>query len=154
MDADQRPPRRGAYICGAFVHLLVSAALVAVAYRFFGAQGAAWALGAIFLSCLAVPVVLRRRPGIAASGAGGGAASDGMMELPPKFTFKRDVRAAEGWAQCSICLGLVREGEKVRRLPACGHLFHARCVDKWLRSHPTCPLCRAAVHAAARRPEV
>jgi hypothetical protein len=152
MDADERPPRRGAYICGAFIHLLVSAALVTVAYRFLGAQGAAWSLGAVFLSCLAVPVVMRRRPGIAAPDAGGAAASDGRRELPPKFTFKRDVRAAE--AQCSICLGPVREGEKVRRLPACGHLFHARCVDKWLRAHPTCPLCRAAVHAAARRPMV
>ncbi|WVZ65942.1 hypothetical protein U9M48_015222 [Paspalum notatum var. saurae] len=29
--------------------------------------------------------------------------------------------------------------------PACGHAFHAACVDAWLRTTPSCPLCRAAV---------
>jgi E3 ubiquitin-protein ligase ATL41 len=75
-----------------------------------------------------------------------------IAALPPAFAFKRDVLAGEGWAQCAIFLGLVREGETVRRLPACGHLFHSSCVDEWLRAHATCPLCRAAVRAAARPP--
>ncbi|TVU33266.1 hypothetical protein EJB05_25058, partial [Eragrostis curvula] len=50
-----------------------------------------------------------------------------------------------GWAQCAVCLSLVQEGEVVRRLPACMHLFHVCCIDMWLRSHSTCPLCRATV---------
>uniref|UniRef100_A0A0E0CIK2 RING-type domain-containing protein n=1 Tax=Oryza meridionalis TaxID=40149 RepID=A0A0E0CIK2_9ORYZ len=43
---------------------------------------------------------------------------------------------------CSVCLEDVRGGETVRRLPACGHLYHAACIDAWLRSRTTCPLCR------------
>ena len=43
---------------------------------------------------------------------------------------------------CAVCLEDVRAGEMVRQLPACRHLFHADCVDAWLRAHRTCPLCR------------
>jgi E3 ubiquitin-protein ligase EL5 len=37
------------------------------------------------------------------------------------------------------------DGEAERFLPKCEHGFHAECVDMWLRSHPTCPLCRVDV---------
>ncbi|XP_025819246.1 putative RING-H2 finger protein ATL69 [Panicum hallii] len=47
-----------------------------------------------------------------------------------------------GGALCAVCLEDVRRGEAVRRLPACGHLFHKDCVDTWLHAHTTCPLCR------------
>ncbi|KAJ1259427.1 hypothetical protein BS78_10G154500 [Paspalum vaginatum] len=43
---------------------------------------------------------------------------------------------------CAVCLEDVRAGEMVRQLPACRHLFHVGCVDVWLRSHRTCPICR------------
>ncbi len=35
-------------------------------------------------------------------------------------------------------------GEKVRRLP-CMHLYHAECVDKWLVSKRSCPICRVDI---------
>ncbi|CAL5046096.1 unnamed protein product [Urochloa decumbens] len=81
-------------------------------------------------------------------GASSGMDAAAISALPAVFGYKRD-HPATGWAQCAICLGLVRVGEAVRRLPACGHLFHAGCIDKWLRAHATCPLCRSAVAAAA-----
>uniref|UniRef100_A0A6N2N3M7 RING-type domain-containing protein n=1 Tax=Salix viminalis TaxID=40686 RepID=A0A6N2N3M7_SALVM len=34
--------------------------------------------------------------------------------------------------------------DKLRLLPDCGHLFHLKCVDPWLRQHPTCPVCRTS----------
>lgn len=44
---------------------------------------------------------------------------------------------------CSICLNDIRGGEGYRKLPECGHSFHSKCIDVWIASHSTCPLCRA-----------
>jgi len=44
--------------------------------------------------------------------------------------------------ECAICLAEFVEGEDVKVLPRCNHGFHMECVDKWLRSHSSCPTCR------------
>jgi hypothetical protein len=55
-------------------------------------------------------------------------------------TMRREEPRASWQPGCSICSEDVHEGVKVRKLP-CGHLFHRRCVDKWLMDHAsTCPL--------------
>jgi E3 ubiquitin-protein ligase ATL10/75/76/77/78 len=46
---------------------------------------------------------------------------------------------------CPICLGEFWEGEKVRILPQCNHGFHVKCIDTWLVSNSTCPLCRQPI---------
>ncbi|CAM0952264.1 unnamed protein product [Alopecurus aequalis] len=47
--------------------------------------------------------------------------------------------------ECAVCLSELEDGEEARFLPRCGHGFHAECVDMWLASHSTCPLCRVTV---------
>lgn len=47
-------------------------------------------------------------------------------------------------ACCSICLADYKDSDMLRLLPDCGHLFHLKCVDPWLRLHPTCPVCRTS----------
>ncbi|PIN06811.1 Anaphase-promoting complex (APC), subunit 11 [Handroanthus impetiginosus] len=46
---------------------------------------------------------------------------------------------------CAICLSDIRGGDSYRKLPECGHCFHAQCIDYWFRSRSTCPLCRTQV---------
>ncbi|CAD5328275.1 unnamed protein product [Arabidopsis thaliana] len=46
---------------------------------------------------------------------------------------------------CSICLGEFNEDESLRLLPKCNHTFHVVCIDRWLKSHSNCPLCRAKI---------
>uniref|UniRef100_A0A1B0FCG1 RING-type domain-containing protein n=1 Tax=Glossina morsitans morsitans TaxID=37546 RepID=A0A1B0FCG1_GLOMM len=43
---------------------------------------------------------------------------------------------------CSVCLENFELNQTVRKL-GCSHEFHSQCVDKWLKSKATCPLCRA-----------
>jgi len=51
---------------------------------------------------------------------------------------------------CPICLAEFGEGEKVRMLPNCNHCFHMECIDKWLTSHSSCPICRHSLNSLNR----
>ncbi|KAL8268491.1 hypothetical protein R6Q59_002289 [Mikania micrantha] len=43
---------------------------------------------------------------------------------------------------CAVCLQKADRGQRYRRLPQCHHCFHVDCIDTWLQSRSTCPLCR------------
>jgi hypothetical protein len=42
---------------------------------------------------------------------------------------------------CPICLDQYEADERMRTLP-CAHSYHMLCIDKWLASRNTCPICR------------
>ncbi|KAL0429398.1 UNVERIFIED_CONTAM: E3 ubiquitin-protein ligase EL5 [Sesamum radiatum] len=46
---------------------------------------------------------------------------------------------------CAVCLDDIRGGDSYRELRECGHCYHSKCIDLWLRSHSTCPLCRTKI---------
>ncbi|KAL6199427.1 hypothetical protein ACLB2K_029211 [Fragaria x ananassa] len=45
--------------------------------------------------------------------------------------------------ECAICISAFSPEEILRLLPNCNHAFHLQCIDVWLASHQTCPICRA-----------
>ncbi|KAL2893135.1 E3 ubiquitin-protein ligase ATL6 [Bienertia sinuspersici] len=45
--------------------------------------------------------------------------------------------------ECAVCINEFADHEILRLLPKCNHVFHPHCVDTWLASHVTCPVCRA-----------
>lgn len=47
--------------------------------------------------------------------------------------------------KCLVCQENYEREESLRRLP-CNHLFHAECVDQWLRSSDKCPFCRTSLN--------
>mmetsp|Transcript_34731 Transcript_34731/g.81084 ORF Transcript_34731/g.81084 Transcript_34731/m.81084 type:complete len:459 (-) Transcript_34731:46-1422(-) len=62
-------------------------------------------------------------------------------DIPPEMR--------NGQSQCMVCLCGFENGDEVRRLP-CGHIFHASCIDEWLRRCTDCPVCKANVDRAVR----
>ncbi|CAL5038834.1 unnamed protein product [Urochloa decumbens] len=76
-----------------------------------------------------LPTFTYRSPSPGRGGNGGGAKS------PPP---------APAADCCAVCLDELRDGALVRMLPSCRHYFHAGCVDVWLLSHATCPVCRGS----------
>ncbi|CAL5048110.1 unnamed protein product [Urochloa decumbens] len=78
-----------------------------------------------------------------------GLGASAIASLPVyKYKEKRG-SGGGGDDKCSVCLGEVKPKETVKQLPVCAHLFHEGCIDVWLRSHGTCPVCRTPVNAAA-----
>jgi len=49
---------------------------------------------------------------------------------------------AESDTPCSICQDNIQEGEIIRRVSFCGHLFHRNCIDTWYQRNVHCPVCR------------
>lgn len=52
--------------------------------------------------------------------------------------------------RCSVCLADYQAEDKLQQIPACGHAFHMDCIDHWLTTHTTCPLCRLSLLAPAK----
>lgn len=52
------------------------------------------------------------------------------------------LRTMKQAAQCTICCEDFEVGEKLSRLPGCGHLFHGACIGMWLERAANCPICR------------
>ncbi|MCO5594600.1 hypothetical protein L7F22_048633 [Adiantum nelumboides] len=82
-----------------------------------------------------------------------GGLSEDAIALLPTFTYTApkiipdagfDTSGMRSF-ECAVCLSPFRDSEKGRMLPACKHSFHTECIDMWLFSHSTCPLCRALI---------
>ncbi|KAK8342488.1 hypothetical protein V6Z11_A08G244800 [Gossypium hirsutum] len=52
-------------------------------------------------------------------------------------------KIGKGALECAVCLNEFEDDETLRLIPKCDHVFHAECIDPWLASHVTCPVCRA-----------
>lgn len=67
-----------------------------------------------------------------------------VIDALPVFKFASLQGLKEG-LECAVCLSRFEGSEVLRLLPKCSHAFHVDCVDTWLESHSTCPLCRHRV---------
>lgn len=116
---------------------------------------------AIGLAMVARCVCLRRRRGgdLAAVGVVGhppplpppGLTRKTLQLLPAtKYVGGAGGSSDKKQSDCAICLTEFGDGDLMRVLPQCGHIFHVDCIDTWLLSHSSCPSCRQLVLAVAR----
>ncbi len=50
---------------------------------------------------------------------------------------------------CPVCHEelLPQDDTALCRIRACGHAYCRSCIQRWLRNHPTCPVCKRDVFA-------
>ncbi|XP_052195108.1 E3 ubiquitin-protein ligase ATL6-like [Diospyros lotus] len=61
----------------------------------------------------------------------------------------KEHKIGKGDLECAICINEFSDDETLRLLPKCDHVFHPECIDAWLASHTTCPVCRASLVLSA-----
>ncbi|GMY28801.1 RING-H2 finger protein ATL11-like [Fagus crenata] len=68
-----------------------------------------------------------------------------VIDTFPTFVYStvKGLKIGKGSLECAVCLNEFEDDETLRLLPKCSHVFHTDCIDAWLASHTTCPVCRA-----------
>ncbi|KAF3944064.1 hypothetical protein CMV_029437 [Castanea mollissima] len=68
-----------------------------------------------------------------------------VIQKFPTFTYStvKALKIGKSALECAVCLSEFEDHETLRLLPTCNHVFHPLCIDTWLRSRVTCPVCRA-----------
>ncbi|XP_059648551.1 E3 ubiquitin-protein ligase ATL6-like [Cornus florida] len=87
-----------------------------------------------------------------------------VIETFPTFPYSdvKGLKIGKGALECAVCLNEFEDDETLRLIPKCDHVFHPECIDEWLTSHVTCPVCRAnlvpkpgeSVHVPDSGPEI
>ncbi len=67
-----------------------------------------------------------------------------FIDTLPVFLYGT-IRGLKDGADCAVCLSEFGEEDRLRLLPKCKHCFHLDCIDTWLLSNSTCPLCRRSL---------
>ncbi|KAI4975999.1 hypothetical protein ZWY2020_049606 [Hordeum vulgare] len=74
-----------------------------------------------------------------------------FIDALPVFSYREIVVGGGGGDKepfdCAVCLCEFDAEDRLRLLPLCGHAFHLNCIDTWLLSNSTCPLCRGVLFA-------
>jgi hypothetical protein len=84
------------------------------------------------------------------AGAGPGL-DQAAIDALPAFAYSElsATTGAKRQFDCAVCLTEFAADDRLRLLPPCGHAFHVGCIDTWLASSSTCPLCRTVLSARA-----
>lgn len=67
-----------------------------------------------------------------------------LIDALPVFYYKDIIGLKEPF-DCAVCLSEFSFLDKLKFLPNCTHAFHIHCIETWLLSNSTCPLCRSLI---------
>ncbi|XVE55554.1 hypothetical protein DITRI_Ditri03aG0168400 [Diplodiscus trichospermus] len=69
---------------------------------------------------------------------------ESVIDSFPTFVYStvKGLKTGKGTLECAICLNEFKDDETLRLIPKCNHVFHPDCIDAWLSSQATCPVCR------------
>ncbi|KAL8465344.1 hypothetical protein ACS0TY_034732 [Phlomoides rotata] len=67
-----------------------------------------------------------------------------VIDALPVFNYKEIIGLREPF-DCAVCLCELSDNDSLKFLPNCSHAFHIHCIETWLLSNSTCPLCRSTI---------
>lgn len=71
------------------------------------------------------------------------AATEAIEKCPIfEYSTAKELKVGNGAEECSVCLVEFEDSDTIKMLPKCQHVFHQHCIDTWLPSRMTCPICR------------
>ncbi|CAD5335176.1 Zinc finger RING-type [Arabidopsis suecica] len=65
-----------------------------------------------------------------------------FIDALPLLHYKTMIGLRHDLSDCAVCLREFTAEDELRLLPKCSHAFHVECIDTWLLTNSTCPLCR------------
>ncbi|KAF8760467.1 hypothetical protein HU200_010089 [Digitaria exilis] len=146
MFGDTMAAQRNALVLASYPVLLLLVILAAFV-RYLWVALAMYCVLLFVLSCASR--TMAARPAAAGEEASrvirGGLSPAAIAAVAPAFPYETAAAPRGEAAQCAVCLEAMRGAEAARRLPGCAHTFHVSCIDMWLDSHATCPVCRCHV---------
>ncbi|KAL1834412.1 hypothetical protein ACET3Z_004063 [Daucus carota] len=98
---------------------------------------------------------LRHNPAATSVGPANAATGKGLdpaiIKAFPSFMYStvKEYRREKYGLECAICLCEFQDDDFLRLLTSCCHVFHQDCIDLWLESHTSCPVCRRTLEAPA-----
>ncbi|XP_019709195.1 E3 ubiquitin-protein ligase ATL4-like [Elaeis guineensis] len=97
-------------------------------------------------SSSAPPLIHHSRSASAASSVLSDKEKVALIDSLPLFSLASSVVVLpKSSPDCAVCLSPFQPHDELRLLPACRHAFHSSCIDTWLRSTSSCPLCRSSI---------
>lgn len=74
-------------------------------------------------------------------------ANEGQIRMLPSSTIEDVEKLPPDSRQCSICLEEFKSGDK-RKIMPCLHGFHENCLDQWLHTNGSCPICKHRLNSS------
>ncbi|EOA14725.1 hypothetical protein CARUB_v10028015mg [Capsella rubella] len=65
-----------------------------------------------------------------------------LINAFPLFHYMTMIGLKHKPLDCAVCLSEFKAEDELRLLPKCSHAFHVECIDTWILTNSTCPLCR------------
>lgn len=116
-----------------FFSILISAVVCSLGFHFL--------IRCVFLRCSRLLDSESNANSSTPLGKSSGIQQESLRDFPV-VNYSTELKLPGSDTECVICLSEFAPGESLRVLPKCNHGFHVHCIDKWLRSHSSCPKCR------------
>ncbi|KAH7572025.1 hypothetical protein JRO89_XS04G0188700 [Xanthoceras sorbifolium] len=133
------------------LHVVVLLSLLFTGLQFSSAQTSPdrerfdpYAANTSFSPSMAIIIARRRLPALPESRRGPRPRQRRHRDVPDTGLLRGQVlKIGKGALECAVCLCEFEDDETLRLIPKCDHVFHPECIDAWLSSHTTCPVCRS-----------